>query len=117
MVARGILLVTFAFFSFVHISRASDASTLPSQKASVVIPLLEKIKDGDNPGKIWKILGHGLIPSGPFGAGRGPCRCVLDDGSLVDVETSTRLSDRDGIVSIDLKRPAKGTEHIYPAAQ
>jgi len=117
MAARAILLVAVAIFSFAVIAHPDDTSTLPSQKASVVVPLLEKIKGGDSPGKIDDILGRGLIPSGPSGAGQTPLRCVLDDGSIVDVQVWSIPGHGDGIISISLKRPGKATEQIYPPSK
>lgn len=98
---------------------ADDAFKLLLQKASVVIPLLEKIRNGDVPGKVrfWGILGHYLfstVPAGPAVAGQTQLSCTLDDGSIVDVQVWTIPGHGDGIVSIDLRRPGKGKEPIYP---
>ena len=115
MAARAILLCAVIIFSSVGVAHADDAPKLPSQKASVVIPLLDKIKDGDGPGKIWEILGqHNLIPLGESGAGQTPLHCVLDDGSIVFVTVWSIPGHGDGIVSIDLRRPGKSGEPIYP---
>jgi hypothetical protein len=121
MATRAILLIAVVIFSSVVIAHADDAPKLPSQKASVVIPLLEKIKSSGDPTKIYEILGlahvgamdQGLFPSGPSGAGQTPLRCILDDGTIVDMQVWSIPGHGNGIISIGLKRPGGATEQIY----
>ena len=64
------MLVALSAFLFAGNVRADDASTLPSRKASVVMPLLNQISHKDSPqsvlDRILKILGE------PGGFGGGP---------------------------------------------
>jgi hypothetical protein len=120
------MLVAVAIFSSAVIGHADNAPSLPSQKASVVIPLLEKMKRGADPSKIAEILGvvhagamdRGLTPIGPVDAGHVQLYCVLDDGSRIDVSWQVIPEKKtDRIESIDLKRPGRSPEQIYPPSK
>ena len=121
MAARAILLVTVVIFSSVVTARADDSPKSHSQKASAVIPILEKIKSGGDPGKLEEILGfahvgamdQGLIPIGPSGAGHTRLGCTLDDGSFIDMWVWSIPGHGNGIISISLKRPGGTPEQIY----
>jgi hypothetical protein len=121
MAARVILLIAVVIFSSVVIAHAADAPKSYSQKASVVIPILEEIKRGGDPVKIVEILGlahvgamdQGLIPIGPSGAGHTRLGCTLDDGSFIDMWVWSIPGHGNGIISISLKRSGGVTEQIY----
>ena len=71
MTVRAILLLAIIAALSVGIGHADDAMTLPSRKASVVMPLLRQISPNDSPqnaqDKITKILGKSdmELGSGP----------------------------------------------------
>jgi hypothetical protein len=81
-----ILISAFAglllFPAFVH---ATDASSLPSRKAAVVLPLLQKISSKDDYPKIEQILGK---PDMDIGSGIYVYVFRLDDSTSVMVGTS-----------------------------
>ena len=114
-----------AIFSSVVIAHAADAPKSHAQKASVVTPILEKIKSGGDPVKIVEILGfaragamdRGLTPIGPSAAGHTRLGCTLDDGSFVDMWVWSVPGHGNGIISIGLKRANEATEQIYPPSK
>jgi hypothetical protein len=85
MLHRAILLLAFIVFLSANIGRADIPPNLPSQKASVVLPLLRKIKIGDDMSKVRHILGDNLQPN-TSGVGQIQWYCTLDDGSVVHVD-------------------------------
>ena len=67
------------------LAHASDASSLPSRKAAVVLPLLKKISKEDTYSKIEKILG---ISDMDIGSGMYVYVFRLDDSTSVTVGTN-----------------------------
>jgi hypothetical protein len=71
MVIRGIMLVSLWAFLFAGNIHADDLPTLPSNKASVVLPLLYQISSKDSPTsvleRIRRVLGE---PNGEAGGPR-----------------------------------------------
>jgi hypothetical protein len=85
MFPRAVLLLTVLAFLSAGVGHADDLPVLPSQKASVVLPLLRKIKIGDDMSKVRQILGDNLQPN-TSGVGQIQWYCTLDDGSVVHVD-------------------------------
>jgi hypothetical protein len=87
MVFRAFLLGALAALVFAEadFARADGLHKLMPKEASVVVPLLKKIKPGDSLSKVQNILGDGLSPT-IDGAGQVLWYCMLDNGSVVRVE-------------------------------
>jgi hypothetical protein len=80
--ARAILLIVLVSFLLAATTCADDAPTLPSRKASVVIPLLKAFNPKEGFARIEKILGKEDMD---VGNGIMDCSYGLDDGTGVRV--------------------------------
>jgi hypothetical protein len=76
------LAVTLLLAVFAH---ATDASSLPSRKASVVLPLLKQFSSKNGYAKILQILGKEDLDDGSAFLN---CIFKLDDGTSIEVEAS-----------------------------
>jgi hypothetical protein len=114
MLLRAILLLAVFAFLSADIGRADDSPNLPSHKASVVLPLLKKIKPGDDISKVQQILGNNFDPD-EGGAGQMQWYCTLEDGSVVHVATWD-MPSRHGIASIDVIGAPKKALSSTPGA-
>jgi hypothetical protein len=81
------LLIALAAFLFPGLDRAEGTPTLPSRKAVVVLPLLERFSKGDDYSKIEKILGK---PDMDIGSGIYIYVFRLNDSTSVTVGTPNR---------------------------
>jgi hypothetical protein len=81
MVLRAILFIALAAFSLPLIVRADDPAQLPTLKASVALPLLNRISPQDKPDIVSKKLLKILGDKNGLGEGGGPQSDFWEDSS------------------------------------
>jgi hypothetical protein len=85
MALRPILLIALAVFLFPSIARPDDTPSLPSRKASVVLPLLKAFTAKEGYTRIVQILGKEDMDTGNA---INDCTYLLDDGSGIRVRAN-----------------------------
>jgi hypothetical protein len=118
MAKLAILLIALAVFGLPVPVCADNPPTLPSRKASVVIPLLNQISPKDSPesvfNQITKILGKsdGGFSGGPTGNFWDDYPYQLDDKTVVDV--GTRMSGQVLLrLSVTIQKPDGKPRVLY----
>ena len=83
---KGTLILALAGILLLSVfAHAADASSLPSRKAAVVLPLLRQFSAKDNYARVTQILGK---EDSDIGAAYRDCVFRLDDSTYIAVKAS-----------------------------
>jgi hypothetical protein len=106
--------IALVIFLFSGSARAEDPNTLPSRKASVVMPLLNQISSKDSPqnvlDRIKKILGEtdGGVDGGGIGRFWSSDDYLLDDNTVISVSYLNGKLD-----GITIRSPGQAWKILY----
>jgi hypothetical protein len=117
MAARATFLIVLAAFLSARIALADGRQPVPSNKASVVMPLLNGITANESPKSVLTqidtILGKNvLISAGGAGGGHVDRRYVLDDKTEIVV-----VAFNDGRLDVWIDTPGQKQKVLYSASK